>query len=300
MPTSSRVSTRPVTASWSPSASAPSVSRRSCGNVWSGKALGPVLGWQDRRTEDVAAASDRLAARRRSAIDRQGCPSIRCSRPSSSDGCSTSSIPIAAAAATARSPSAPSMPGSVAALTGHHRVEAGNASRTQLLDLASAHVVGASLRTVRRAQPPPCPRSSASDAPVTITAGPLAGVPVAAVLADSHAATLRPRHPHAGARQGHVRNGQLDHGAVRTASAVRTRTGLVETIARQIGTIGRMPSRATYCPPGPRSDGWPSCSAAPRATPRARCQRHHPVRRDGRSGILRPRRAVVGPGGAAD
>ena len=50
-------------------------------------------------------------------------------------------------------------------------------------------LVGPALRRVRRADRRTCPRSSPSDAPATITAGPLTGVPVAAVLADSHAAT---------------------------------------------------------------------------------------------------------------
>ena len=41
LPTSSRVSTRPVTASWSPSASAPSVNRRSCGSAATARRSGP-------------------------------------------------------------------------------------------------------------------------------------------------------------------------------------------------------------------------------------------------------------------
>ena len=76
---------------------------------------------------------------------------------------------------------------------------------------------------------------------------------------------LRPRHPHAGSHQGHLRDGQLDHGAVRGASAALPRR---DSPRRSPGRSARRrtPWRATSSPRAPPCAGWPSCSTAPRTT----------------------------------
>ncbi len=204
--------------------------------VWeraSGKALGPVLGWQDRRTQDVAArlTAEGVADEVRSITGLPLDPmfsalkfgwlldAIDPDRRRSRNG----EIAVGTVDAWI-----------VAALTGHHRVEAGNASRTQLLDLASVRwserlceLFGVPSATL--------PEVVASDAPVTITAGPLAGVPVAAVLADSHAAT----YAHGIRTPGRIKATYGTGSSIMALSdgvSGSTDTGLVETIAWQIGT----------------------------------------------------------------
>ena len=233
--------------------------------VWeraSGKALGPVLGWQDRRTQDVAArlTAEGVAGEVRSITGLPLDPmfsalkfgwlldAIDPDRRRSRNG----EIAVGTVDAWI-----------LAALTGHHRVEAGNASRTQLLDLAS---VRWSERLCELFGVPTAalPEVVASDAPVHDRCGAArrrAGGRRAGRLARRH---LRPRHPHAWSHQGHVRNGQLDHGAV------RRRQWLDATRASSRRSLGgsarrRTHSRATSSPPEQPSGGWPSCSAALRA-----------------------------------
>ena len=232
-PGSSGTSTRATMAS----SSALGVSaQRESAIVWeraSGKALGPVLGWQDRRTQDAAATLTVEGA--------------------AGDVRSITGLPLDPMFSALkfgwlldtvdpdrrRSRSGEIAVGTVdswilAALTGQHRIEAGNASRTQLLDLASA---GWSERLCDLFGVPSAtlPEVVASDAPVTITAGPLAGVPVAAVLADSHAAT----YAHGIRTPGRIKATYGTGSSIMALSeglSGSAATGLTETIAWQIGT----------------------------------------------------------------
>ncbi|WP_168929664.1 FGGY family carbohydrate kinase [Nocardioides sp. GY 10127] len=129
----------------------------------------------------------------------------------------------------------------VARLTGERRIEVGNASRTQLLDLDAADWDAglAALFCVPLAALPPVVASDAPTGPVRDLAG-LEGVPIAAVLGDSHAALF-----------GH---GVRGPGAVKatfgTGSSVMGLEvlgtgpveGLVRTIAWQVG--GAAPATA--------------------------------------------------------
>jgi glycerol kinase len=76
------------------------------------------------------------------------------------------------------------------ALTGEHRIEVGNASRTQLLDLATGDWSGELLDLFRvpRAALPHVVSSAAPSAPVAGITGPAADIRFHAVLGDSHAA----------------------------------------------------------------------------------------------------------------
>jgi glycerol kinase len=72
-------------------------------------------------------------------------------------------------------------------LTGEHRIEAGNASRTQLYDVRR-NAWSDELLELFGVPRSILPEVVPSDAPASIVDGPLRGVPVHAVLGDSHAA----------------------------------------------------------------------------------------------------------------
>ncbi|WP_024287350.1 FGGY family carbohydrate kinase [Cellulomonas sp. KRMCY2] len=156
--------------------------------AWSrttGEPLGPVLGWQDARTAEacgrLAHAADEVRARTGLSLDPMfSAPKMRWLLDAAIEG---GAAPQDVCLGTVDS-------WLVHRLTGEHLVEAGNASRTLLLDLRSLDwhealldlfgIPASALGQVRR-----------SDAGfgTTRAQGPVpAGVPVVAVLADSHAA----------------------------------------------------------------------------------------------------------------
>lgn len=159
--------------------------------VWdrrTGKPLAPMLGWQDRRTSDDA---ERLLA--------SGCGDAVLA---------ASGLPIDPMFSAlkfqrmldevdpdrVRSRAGEIAVGTVDAwlmfhLTGAHRIEAGNASRTQLVGLDSGQWDPALLELFRVPEQV-LPEIASSDEPATVRGhlGLAAGLPVAAVLADSHAA----------------------------------------------------------------------------------------------------------------
>ncbi|GMA32494.1 hypothetical protein GCM10025875_24860 [Litorihabitans aurantiacus] len=196
--------------------------------VWDadGAPLGPVLGWQDARTADACADLARrepgLAAdvRRRTGLDLDpmfSAPKMRwlleaADRPS---GARLGTIDTYL----------------LARLTGEHATEAGNASRTLLLDLASQQwdaelcaafgVPTTALAPVHRSDALPGRTRPGGRIP--------AGVPVLAVLADSHAALFH----HAGGRPG---EGKATYGTgssvmVGAASAESAPSGIAATLA---------------------------------------------------------------------
>ncbi len=111
--------------------------------------------------------------------------------------------------------SAPLTPGSSTSLTGEHATDAGNASRTLLLNIAGARVGRRAARALRNPRAAVCPRSGVptqASASRSARACCPAGIPVVAVLADSHAAPLPPRVHGPGRGQGHLRHRFVDHG----------------------------------------------------------------------------------------
>lgn len=154
-----------------------------------GEPLGPVLGWQDRRTRDRAqqlmddGRGDQVAAITGLPIDPMFSAlkfewlldAVDPSRERSKSG--------RVAAGTIDS-------WLVYRLTGEHRVEAGNASRTQLLDL-DAVAWSDELLSLFNVPRPVLPEVMRSNVPTAPLAGPhpfAPGCTISAVLADSHAA----------------------------------------------------------------------------------------------------------------
>lgn len=165
-------------------------SQRESAVMWersTGQPLGPMLGWQDRRT---SAAADRLrqAGEAAEVRRRSGLPldpmfsalkiawlldSVDIDRRRSAAG----EIAVGTVDSWL-----------VSCLTGEHRIEAGNASRTQLMNIADTdwdeHLLA--LFGVPSAALPVIARSDKPTAP--ILNGRLAGTPIFGVLGDSHAA----------------------------------------------------------------------------------------------------------------
>ena len=109
------------------SASAPSASRCCCGTARTGEPLGPMLSWQDQRTAPTArrcasTPSDGPRAQRAAAGPDVLAPRRRA-------GCSTPT------ARDERRASARSTPSCCTSSAASHVIEAGNAARTQLLDV---------------------------------------------------------------------------------------------------------------------------------------------------------------------
>lgn len=161
-------------------------SQRESALVWNrstGEPVGPMLGWQDRRTGDVVAAlaphADRVRALTGLPLD----PMF-------------SAVKIAWLLDQVDPDRSRSRRGELAvgtvdswllfALTGEHRIEIGNASRTQLLDLATGDWSD-ELAELFRIPSTVLPRVCASDAP-SEPASDLLGLRFGAVLGDSHAA----------------------------------------------------------------------------------------------------------------
>lgn len=213
-------------------------SQRESAVVWerrTGRPVGPMLGWQDRRTADaVAAISASDSARVREITGLPLDPMF-------------SAVKIAwlldqvdpDRSRSARSELAVGTVDSwlLFALTGEHRIETGNASRTQLLDLGTGQW---SERLCGLFQIPAevLPRVLPSDAP-SGPAADLGGLRFTAILGDSHAAL----YGHGVRAPGEVK---VTYG---TGSSVMGLTeadgvpdGLVGTLAWQIG--GRPPQPA--------------------------------------------------------
>ena len=144
----------------------------------------------------------------------------------------------------------------------------------------------------------PARRSWRPTRPSRITAGPLAGVPVAAVLADSHAAT----YAHGIRTPGRIKATYGTGSSIMALSdgvsgSTRHGPGRNDRVADRHDGVS--PSRATSSSTGARFAGWPSCSTAPRAIfTSSLANVTAPSDVIGRSRFLRPRRAVVGPAGA--
>lgn len=160
-----------------------------CWSRSSGAALGPVLGWQDARTAtwcaDLAArhpdAPDLVRARTGLSLDPMfSAPKIRVALDAAHEGgADLSDVAVGTVDSWL-----------VWRLTGEHHTDVGNASRTLLLDLRSLawDPELADLFGVPVASLPSVVASDAGLGHVRAGLGALSGLPVVAVLADSHAA----------------------------------------------------------------------------------------------------------------
>lgn len=160
-----------------------------CWSRSSGAALGPVLGWQDARTAnwctDLAAAhpgaSELVRTRTGLPLDPMfSAPKIRAALDAATEaGADMSDVAVGTVDAWL-----------VWRLTGQHLTDVGNASRTLLLDLRSlawdpelADMFGVPLSAL-----PSVVASDAGFGRIRAGFGAVSGLPVAAILADSHAA----------------------------------------------------------------------------------------------------------------
>ncbi|SEE67354.1 FGGY family carbohydrate kinase [Ruania alba] len=205
--------------------------------VWdrrTGEPLGPVLGWQDRRTSDAANAVDAADAARVQEItglpvdpmfsalkfawllDRVDPDRSRARAGEICLGTVDSWI--------------------VTRISGEHRIEAGNASRTQLLDLATADWAPELLD--RFAIPADAlPRVVASDEPAASADWGGITAPLTAVLGDSHASL----YGHGARRPGEVK---VTYGTGSSVMALAEEAppseGLVRTLAWQRGPTAQL------------------------------------------------------------
>lgn len=210
-------------------------SQRESAVAWdakTGEVLGPVLGWQDRRTLPEA---ERLVSAGHDALVRR-----------------VSGLPIdpmfsalkfawlldAVDPDRSRARAGEIALGTVDAwllftLTGEHRIEAGNASRTQLLNLDTVDWDDSLLELFRvpRAALPIVVASSLPSAPVTGVPGLPAGVRIHAVLGDSHAALFGHGVRKAGSVKVTFGTGSSIMGL--EGSGTASDAGLVRTIAWQ-------------------------------------------------------------------
>jgi glycerol kinase len=199
----------------------------------SGRPVGPMLGWQDRRTTDRAKAlveSGRAKDVRRVT----GLP-----LDPMFSALKIGWLLDSTDADRARSRRGEILVGTVDSwlvyrLTGEHRIEAGNASRTQLLGLDSLDW-DAGLLDLFGIPASVLPEVRASDAVVSLSAGlgAAAGIPIAGVLGDSHAAL----YGHGVRRPGEVK---VTYGTGSSVMGLIGRNdpvdpGLARTVAWQIG-----------------------------------------------------------------
>lgn len=199
--------------------------------VWdraTGEPLGPMLGWQDRRTAPRVAELADHAARVREISGLPLDPMFSALKLQwlldAVDPDRTRSRRGELAVGTVDS-------WLVSSLTGEHRIEAGNASRTQLLDLASG---GWSDELCELFDIPRevLPRVAASDEPTGEVQG-LAGRQVWAVLGDSHAALYGHGVRGPGSLKATYGTGSSVMGLV--DDAARVPHGLVGTVAWRLG-----------------------------------------------------------------
>jgi len=200
-------------------------------DVTTGQPLGPMLGWQDRRTSAAAAELAEAAdlVRQRSGLPLD--PMFSALKLSwlldQVDPDRSRSARGEIAAGTVDS-------WLVHALTGAHRIEIGNASRTQLLDLTTGTWDPELLDLFRipAAVLPQVVASTAASPPTDLPGRPA----VHAVLGDSHSAL----YAHGVHAPGQVKVGYGTGSSVMglTASAGHAPDGLVRTIAWQLGDAG--------------------------------------------------------------
>lgn len=207
-------------------------SQRESAVVWSrrtGEALGPVLGWQDRRT---AARAESLAAHAGRVREISGLPLDPM----------FSALKFAHLLDEIDPDRSRSRSGEIAlgtvdswllhSLTGEHRIEVGNASRTQLLDVKTAawsdellDLFGIPAETL--------PRVAASDEPSEVIDG-TAGLRFHAVFGDSHAALYGHGARSAGAVKVTYGTGSSIMGLEADGPGAAS-SGLVRTIAWKTG-----------------------------------------------------------------
>lgn len=235
--------------------------------AWSrrtGEALGPVLGWQDARTAgwctELAAATPGVAELVRSRTGLSLDPMFSAPKMR---------FALDAAMATGVDPADVAL-GTVDAwlvyrLTGEHATDAGNASRTLLLDLEDLRWSPEMLALF--GIPSSClPEVRDSDAGfgVTLGSGRLpAGIPVVAVLADSHAALYHHGCTVAG-------SGKATYG---TGSSVMTPAtgpdlapeGIATTVAWQVGGVATYAREGNIVASGSALDWMATTLGAPRA-----------------------------------
>lgn len=201
--------------------------------IWeraTGEPVGPLLGWQDRRTAARAAALAEHAARIRSITGLPLDPMFSALKLAwlldEVDPERTRSRRGELAVGTVDS-------WLVAGLTGEHRIEAGNASRTQLLDLATG-AWSEELCDLLDIPVAALPRVAASDEPTA----PLADVPgcrIRGILGDSHAALYGHGVREPGAVKATYGTGSSVMGLTSDAGAVPE--GLVGTVAWRRGDL---------------------------------------------------------------
>jgi glycerol kinase len=206
--------------------------------VWdreSGQALTPVIGWQDRRTahraEELLAAGHGDWVRRTSGLPLD--PMFSALKfewlLDEIDPDRTRSAAGELAIGTVDS-------WLVARLTGEHRIEAGNASRTQLLNVATVdwddELLG--LFRVPRAALPRIAASDEATAPLTSVKGLAADVSFDAVLGDSHAALYAHGIRQPGAVKVTYGTGSSIMGITSAQDASQRSGALVRTIAWSI------------------------------------------------------------------
>lgn len=201
--------------------------------VWdraSGQPVGPMLGWQDRRTASRAVAHAARAARVRAItglpldpmfsalklawlLDRVDPDRSRSRRGELAVGTVDSWL--------------------VTALTGEHRIEAGNASRTQLLDLGTGEW-SEELCELFDIPDALLPRVAASDEP-TAELTDLPGRSIHAILGDSHAALFGHGVRRPGAVKATYGTGSSVMGLAADAGDIPD--GLVGTLAWRLGDV---------------------------------------------------------------
>lgn len=214
--------------------------------VWdrdSGRPVGPVLGWQDQRARPVCDALRGHASRVRS----------------------LSGLPLDPMFSAAklrwlldRTPSA--AVGTVDAwllyaLTGAHQIEAGNASRTQLLDVSTGdwspallELFGIPLNALPSLVPSAGPLGVIGPA-----GGVLAGLPILAVLGDSHAA-LFAHGPHAAAGV------KVTYGTGSSVMRLTSEVGPAEVLPAEVLPVEVLPVGVALPTPAP---DWVGSSKAP-------------------------------------
>lgn len=210
-------------------------SQRESAVMWdraTGEPLGPMLGWQDRRTADAAQRLRRDGVadevRRRSGLPLDPMFSaLKFAWLVENADVHRRALDGEIAIGTVDS-------WLVHALTGEHRIEAGNASRTQLMNVADVEWDDylLDLFEIPAAVLPPIVRSDKPTAP--IASGRLAGIPVLGVLGDSHAALYAHGVRAPGAIKATYGTGSSVMGLV--ADIDHLDEGVVATVAWQTGS----------------------------------------------------------------
>ena len=247
------------------SASARNASRRWCGN---GARQGAWAGARAGRTAAPQAAAQRLVDG--GSADARQLHHRTSRRPDVlgaevGSGCSTTSTLTGGAAAAGELAVGTVDSWLTASLTGRHQIEAGNASRTQLLDLDRLEWAAelCDLFGVPAAVLPEIV-GSAAITPLDPDAASALRCPLAAVLADSHAALYAHGTGDLGAGGADSRV-KVTYGTGSSIMGVagRRRRGGHRAPGSPVRSPGSSPNRptrwrATSCPPGQRSSGWPS------------------------------------------